>query len=83
MIQKPQMHEHPNLNRFEETIIEVFDLPKNVKELVPATSPIPNINLEIGPALPPEEFSLLDYFEDNVCRTLFNFFFPIKINIFT
>ena len=50
---------------FEETIIEMFGLPENIKELIPVYSPIPDLTLDLDPALPLEDIDLLDYLNDN------------------
>ena len=50
---------------FEETIIEMLGLPENIKILIPASSPIPDLTLDLGPALLLEEIKLLDYVNDN------------------
>ena len=50
---------------FEETIIEMFGLPENIKELIPASSPIPDLTLDLRPALPLEDINLLDYLNEN------------------
>ena len=47
------------------TIIEMFNLPENIKELVPVSSPLPDLDLQTEPQLPLEEFSLLDYSNDS------------------
>ena len=49
----------------EEAIIEMFGLLENIKELIPASSPIPDLTLDLGPALPLEENNFLDYLNDN------------------
>ena len=49
---------------FEEAIIEMFGLPENIKELIPASSPIPDLSLDLGPALPLEENNFLDDLND-------------------
>ena len=49
----------------EETIIEMFGLPENIKELIPVSSPIPDLTLDLGPALLLEDINLLDYLNDN------------------
>ena len=51
---------------FEESIIDMFGLPekRSIKELIPASSPIPDLTLDLGPALPLEDI-LLDYLNDN------------------
>ena len=43
----------------------MFNLPENIKELVPASSPLPDLDLQIEPQLPLEYFSLLDYLNDS------------------
>ena len=50
---------------FEESIIEMFGFPENTKELIPASSPIPDLTLDLGPALPLEDINLLDYLNEN------------------
>ena len=64
-IQIKQMQKETKPSTFEETIIEMFGLPENIKELIPATSPIPDLTLDLGPALPLEQINLLDYLNDN------------------
>ena len=54
------MQKQTNLSTLEEIIIEMFDLPKNIKELVLATSLIPDLSLKIGAALPLEKINLLN-----------------------
>ena len=56
---------HSELSIFEETIIEMLKLPENIKELVPVSSPLPDLDLQTEPHLPHEEFSLLDYLNDS------------------
>ena len=55
---------HSKLSIFEETLIEMFNLPENIKELVPVSSPLPDLDLQTEPQLPLEEYSLLDYLND-------------------
>ena len=43
----------------------MFNLPENIKELVPVSSPLPDLDLQIEPQLPLEDFSLLDYLNDS------------------
>ena len=55
----------PKLSSFEETLIEMFNLPENIKKLVPVSSPIPDLDLQTELALPLEELSFLDYLNDS------------------
>ena len=64
-IQIHPTQKHSKLSNFEETIVEMFNLPKNIKELVPVSSPLPDLDLQTEPQLPLEEFSLLDYLNDS------------------
>ena len=64
-IQIQSTQKHSKLSIFEETIIEMFNLPQNIKELVPVSSPLPDIDLQIEEQLPLEDFSLLDYLNDS------------------
>ena len=64
-IQIHPTQKHSKLSIFEETIIEMFNLPENIKELVPVSSPLPDLDLQTEPQLPLEEFSLLDYLNDS------------------
>ena len=64
-IQIQSTQKQSKLSIFEETIIEMFNLPENIKELVPASSPLPDLDLQIEPQLPLEDFSLLDYLNDS------------------
>ena len=43
----------------------MFNLPENIKELVPVSSPLPDLDLQTEPQLLLEEFSLLDYLNDS------------------
>ena len=43
----------------------MFNLPENIKELVPASSTLPDLDLQIEPQLLLEDFSLLDYLNDS------------------
>ena len=56
--------EQLELSKFEESLIEMFNLPQNIKELVPASSPIPDLDLQTALPLPLEENSFLDYLND-------------------
>ena len=64
-IQIHPTQKHSKLSIFEETIVEMFNLPKNIKELVPVSSPLPDLGLQTEPQLLLEEFSLLDYLNDS------------------
>ena len=43
----------------------MFNLPENIKELFPVSSPLPDLDPQTEPQLPLEEFSLLDYLSDS------------------
>ena len=45
-IQIHPTQKHSNSSIFEETIVEMFNLPKNIKELVPVSSPLPDLDLQ-------------------------------------
>ena len=64
-IQIQSTQKHSKLIIFEETIIEMFNLPQNIKELVPVSSPLPDLDLQIEEQPPLEDFSLLDYLNDS------------------
>ena len=64
-IQIHPTQKHSKLSIFEETIIEMFNLPENIKELVPVSSSLPDLDLQTEPQLLLEEFSLLDYLNDS------------------
>ena len=64
-IQIHSTQKQSKLSIFEETIIEMFNLPENIKELVPVSSPLPDLDLQIEPQLLLEDFSLLDYLNDS------------------
>ena len=64
-IQIQSTQKQSKLSIFEETIIEMFNLPENIKELFPASSPLPDLDLQIEPQLPLEDFSLLNYLNDS------------------
>ena len=64
-IQIHPTQKHSKLSTFEETIVEMFNLTKNIKELVPVSSPLPELDLQTEPQLLHEEFSLLDYLNDS------------------
>ena len=64
-IQIQSTQKQSKLSIFEETIIEMFNLPENIKELVSVSSPLPDLDLQIDPQLPLEDFSLLDYLNDS------------------
>ena len=63
-IQIQSTQKHSKLSIFEETIIEMFNLSENIKELVLVSSPLPDLDLQIEEQLPLEDFSLLDYLND-------------------
>ena len=63
-IQIQSTQKYSKLSIFEETIVEMFNLPENIKELVPVSSPLPDLDLQIEPQLPLEDFSLLDNLND-------------------
>ena len=46
-------------------LIEMFNLSENIKELVPVSSPIPDLDLQTELALLLEEHSFLDYLNDS------------------
>ena len=64
-IQIQSNQKQPKLSSFEESLIEMFNLPENIKELVPVSSPIPDLDLQTELALPLEENSFLDYLNDS------------------
>ena len=64
-VQIQSTQKQSKLSIFEETIIEMFNLPENIKELVPVSSPLPDLDLQTEPQLPLEEYSLLDYLNDS------------------
>ena len=64
-IQIQSTQKHSKLSIFEETIIEMFNLPENIKELVPVSSPLPDLDLQIEAQLPLEDSNLLDYLNDS------------------
>ena len=64
-IQIQPIQKQQKLSSFEETLIEMFNLPENIKELVPVSSPIPDLDLQTELALPLEENSFLDYLNDS------------------
>ena len=64
-IQINSTQKQSKLSIFEETIIEMFNLPENIKELVPVSSSLPDLDLQIEPQLWLEDFSLLDYLNDS------------------
>ena len=64
-IQIQSTQKQSKLRIFEETIVEMFNLPENIKELVPVSSPLPDLDLQIEPQLPLEDYSLLDYLNDS------------------
>ena len=43
----------------------MFNLPENIKELVPASSPLPDLDLQTELQLPLQEYSLLGYLNDS------------------
>ena len=47
-IQIQPMQKQPKLSTFEETIIQMFELPENIKQLVPVNSPMPDLSLDLG-----------------------------------
>ena len=49
-IQIHPTQKHSKLSIFEETIIEMFNLPENIKELVPVSSPLPDLELQTATA---------------------------------
>ena len=51
-IQIQSTQKQSKLSIFEETIIEMFNLPENIKELVPVSSHLPDLDLQIDPQLP-------------------------------
>ena len=50
-IQIQSTQKQSKLSIFEETIVEMFNLPENIKELVPVSSPLPDLDLQIEPQL--------------------------------
>ena len=64
-IQIQSTQKQSTLSIFEETIVEMFNLPENIKELVPVSSPLPDLDLQIETQLPLEDYSLLDYLNDS------------------
>ena len=64
-IQIQPTQKQSNLSNFVETLIEMFNLPENIKELVPASSPLADLDLQTELQLPLEEYSLLDYLNDS------------------
>ena len=64
-IQIQSTQKQSKLSIFEETIIEMFNLPENIKELVPVSSSLPDLDLQIETQLPLEDYSLLDYLNDS------------------
>ena len=63
--QMQSIQKQQKLSSFEETLVEMFNLPENIKELVPVSSPIPDLDLQTELALPLEENSFLDYLNDS------------------
>ena len=63
-IQIQPIQKHSKLSIFE-TLIVMFNLPENIKDLVPVSSPLPELDLRTEPQLPLEEYSLLDYLNDS------------------
>ena len=43
----------------------MFNLSENIKELVPVSSPLPDLDLQIETQLPLEDYSLLDYLNNS------------------
>ena len=64
-IQIQSTQKQSKLSIFEETIVEMFNLSENIKELVPVSSPLPDLDLQIETQLPLEDYSLLDYLNDS------------------
>ena len=64
-IQIQSTQKQSKLSIFEETIVEMLNLPENIKELVPVSSPLPDLDLQIETQLPLEDYSLLDYLNDS------------------
>ena len=64
-IQIQSTQKQAKLSIFEETIIEMFNLPENIKELVPVSSPLPDLDLQTESQLLLKEYSLLDYLNDS------------------
>ena len=64
-IQIQPTQKHSKLSIFEETIVEMLNLPENIKELVSVSSPLPDLDLQTESQLPLEDFSLLDYLNNS------------------